>query len=87
MKCSNCGKESTWTEIIGSEFICPKCVQKHSILKLVYNRHLDTFRSVLRKLKIDDYDSYMHITRDQLSFVDFDKIGVKLKTTNVVEID
>jgi hypothetical protein len=87
MKCSNCHRESTWMEVIGSDFICPKCVQRHPILKLVYNRHIDTFHSVLKRLKIGNYGQYMQITRDQLGFVNFDKIGVKLKTTNVVEID
>lgn len=88
MQCSNCKRESSWMEIIGSDFICQKCVQKHKIMRLIYNRHLDTFRSVLKKLNIKNYTEYMGITRKQLEeIVDFDKIGVKLKTTNVVELE
>jgi hypothetical protein len=75
-------------EIIGSDFICPKCVQKHKIMRLIYNRHIDTFRGVLKKLKIKNYSEYMAIRREELEKnVNFDKIGIKLKTTNVVELD
>lgn len=88
MRCSNCDRESTWMGIIGSDFVCNKCVQKHKIMGLICSRHIDTFRSVLKRLHISNYQQYMAITRKQLEGrVDFDKIGIKLKTTNVLEID
>jgi len=74
-------------EIIGSDFVCPKCVQKNKVLGLIHNRHLDTFRSVIKKLTVKNYGEYMAITREQLEkFVNFEKIGIKLKTTNVVHL-
>jgi len=88
MKCVSCGKESSWTEIIGTDFVCIKCVQKHKVLRLVHNRHLDTFRSVLKKLDVKNYADYMKITREQLEkIVNFEKIGIKLKTTNIVDLE
>lgn len=75
-------------EIIGSDFVCQKCVQKHPVMRLIYNRHLDTFRSVIKRLQIKNYSDYMNIKREELEkFVNFEKIGIKLKTTNVVTLD
>ncbi|MFH0979152.1 MAG: hypothetical protein V1837_07700 [Candidatus Woesearchaeota archaeon] len=88
MLCSNCQKEYSWMEIIGSDFVCQKCVQKHPIMRLIYNRHLDTFRSVIKRLAIKNYAEFMAIKREQLEkSVNFDKIGIKLKTTNIISID
>ncbi len=88
MKCDNCGKEETWIEVVGSEFICRKCIRKHKIMGLLLRTHMNTFQFVLRKLKINNYHKFMKITRTQLEeIVDFRKIGVKLDTTNVIELD
>jgi hypothetical protein len=88
MQCSNCRRDASWMEVIGSDFVCAKCVQKHKVMGLIYNRHLDTFRSVLKRLKTKNYAEYMAIKREELEkFVNFDKIGIKLKTTNVVNLD
>ena len=87
MKCDNCGKEETWLQVIGSNFICSRCVQKHKIMGLVFRTHLDLFKSILKKLKVKDYPSYMNLERNEIeSVVDLRKNGIKLKTTNVIEL-
>jgi len=88
MKCDNCGKEETWIEIIGSSFICKKCIRKHKIMGLIFRTHMDTFQFALRELKIKNYKDFMKITRKQLEdIINFRKIGIKLETTNVIELD
>ncbi len=88
MKCSNCNKEDQWLEIIGSDFICKKCINKHKIMGLIYRTHIDTFHFLIRKIKPENYKEFMNITRKQIeSIVDLKKYGIYLKTTNVVEID
>jgi hypothetical protein len=75
-------------EIIGSDFVCQKCVQKHPIMRLIYNRHLDTFRGVIKKFAVRNYAEYMSIKREAVEkFVNLDRIGIKLKTTNIVQLD
>ena len=88
MKCNNCGKEDAWLEMIGQDFICKKCIQKHKIMGNIFRTHMDTFQRVIKKLGVKNFQEYMAITRKQLeSLVDFKKIGVKLATTNVVELE
>lgn len=88
MKCDNCGKEETWIEMIGSNFICRKCVNKHKIMGLILRTHINTFQFVIKKLKVKNYDEFMKISRKQLEeIIDFKRIGIKLETTNVVELD
>jgi hypothetical protein len=88
MKCNNCGKEETWLEMIGSDFICKRCIQKHKILGNIFRTHTKTFRIAMKKLNIGNFEQYMVISRPQLEeVVDFKKIGIKLPTTNVVELE
>jgi hypothetical protein len=43
---------------------------------------------VIKKLAIKNFQEYMAIDRKQLEpLVDFKKIGVKIATTNVVELE
>lgn len=88
MKCSNCKKEEQWLEVIGNDFICKKCVNKHRIMGLIYRTHIDTFHFLVRKLKPNNYEEFMAVTRKQIeSSVNLKKYGIFLKTTNVVEIE
>ncbi|MBW2988759.1 hypothetical protein KY358_00410 [Candidatus Woesearchaeota archaeon] len=88
MKCSNCKKESAWLEVIGSDFICKKCVNKHKIMGLVFRTHIDTFQFLLRKFEPKNYCEFMKITRNEVEkLVNLKKYGIFLKTTNVVELD
>ena len=49
---------------------------------------MNVFRGVLKRLQVKDYTEFMQLKRDDLEkMVDFRKIGIKLKTTNVVNID
>ena len=62
--------------------------EKHRIMGNIYRTHINSFHNVLKKLKITNFDQYIAITREQLEeILDLRKIGVKLKTTNVVELD
>ena len=88
MKCDNCKKEDPWLEMIGANFICKKCAQKHKEMGLVYRTHIDTFHFLLRKIKPKDYEDYLKITRKQIEeLADLKKAGIKFKTTNVVMLE
>ncbi len=88
MKCTNCKKESQWLEIMGSELICKKCVNKNKIMGLVYRTHIDTFHFLLRQIKPKNYEEFMQINRKQVEkLVNLKKYGIFLKTTNVVELE
>lgn len=88
MKCTNCKKENQWLEVIGSDLICKKCVNKHKIMGLIFRTHIDTFHFLLRKLTPKDYEEFMGVTRKQVeNLVNLKKYGIFLKTTNVIEIE
>jgi len=88
MKCDNCGRESMFVEMIGSSMVCKTCIQKHKIMGNLFRTHINTFRYVLRHTKPANYEEYMKIDRKTLDkLVDFAKIGVKVNTTNVVELE
>ncbi len=88
MKCDNCKKEETWLEMIGQNFICHKCIQKHKIMGLIFRTHVNTFKLILKKLKPKDYEEYLKLTRKQIeSVTDLRKAGIYLKTTNIVELE
>jgi hypothetical protein len=87
MKCSNCQKGNNWLEVIGFDFICKKCIQEHKIMGNVYRTHINTFHFILKKLNIKNYSDFRKIKREQIDkIVNLKKIGVKLKTTNVIDL-
>jgi len=80
MKCDNCKKESQWLEIIGSNFICKRCISKHKILGLVIRTHMDTFRFIIRRLKPKNYEEMMRITKEQVEeIVNLKEQGIVIK--------
>jgi len=88
MKCTNCKKEDQWLEMMGSDFICKKCINKHKIMGLIFRTHIDTFHFLLRKIEPKNYQEFMEITRKQIEkLVNLKKYGIFLKTTNVVELE
>ncbi|MBD3164192.1 hypothetical protein GF323_03265 [Candidatus Woesearchaeota archaeon] len=88
MKCDNCKKEDPWLEVIGKNFVCKRCIQKHKEMGLVYRTHINTFHFLLRKIRPESYNDYMMITRKQIeSLADLKKAGIKLPTTNVVHLE
>ncbi len=87
MKCDNCKKEELWLNSIGTEFICKKCIQKHKIMGLIFRTQTDVFKGLLKRLKIKNYEEMMNLERKQIeSTTNLRKFGIKLKTTNVVEL-
>ena len=66
MKCSNCKKESTWLELIGQEFICHKCIQKHKLMGNLLRTNQKSFSIALKKLKINNYEELMNISKEQI---------------------
>lgn len=87
MQCDNCKKEQTWLEGVGNEFICHKCIKKHKLMGLILRTHASSFPTIIKKLNIKNYQELMKITRKQIeSIVNLKKIGVSVKTTNVVEL-
>lgn len=88
MKCDNCKKESQWLEIVGSDFICHKCINKHKVIGFILRTHINTFKAIIKQLKIKNFQEMMKLERKDIekSF-DLKKYGIVLKTTNIVEID
>lgn len=87
MKCDNCQKEDNWMNMIGAELICAKCIQKHKIMGLVFRTQTDAFKKIIKKLKIKNYSEMMSLERKQIEeCVNLRNYGIKLKTTNVVEL-
>jgi len=87
MKCDNCRKESQWLEIIGSQFICNKCINKHKIMGLIYRTHTDTFKYIVKSVGLKDYADFMNLERKKIEdTADLKKAGIFLKTTNVVDL-
>ena len=88
MECDNCRKEQTWLEMLGPHFFCHRCIQKHKILGLVFRTNTEAFKKIIKKLKPKSYEEYLAITRKQIEeIIDLRKYDIKLKTTNVVELD
>ena len=87
MNCDNCKKEDQWLEVIGSNFICAKCIQKHKELGFIYRTKINVFRTIIKEFKPKDFEVYMNITRKQIEEkFNLKSNGIILKTTNVVEI-
>ena len=73
--------------MIGAEFICAKCIQKHKIMGLLFRTKIDAFKKIIKKLKIQNYEEMMNLDRKQIEeCVNLRNYGIKLKTTNVVEL-
>ncbi len=80
MKCKNCKKESQWLEIVGSDFVCRKCIGKHKIIGLILRTHMDTFNFLVRKLKIKNYKELIEVRREEIEkVVELKKYGIFLK--------
>ena len=83
MKCENCKKESQWLEIIGSDFVCHKCIGKHKIIGLILRTHVDTFTFLVRNLKIKNYEELINVKREEIEkAADLKKYGIILKKIN-----
>ncbi|MFH1590880.1 MAG: hypothetical protein ABIC95_03045 [archaeon] len=79
MQCDNCKKEDQWLEMIGPEFVCHKCINKSRIMGLILRTHMDTFRFLVQKLSVKDYDGLMAVTREQIEAVtDLKAQGIEL---------
>jgi hypothetical protein len=88
MKCDHCKKETQWLEIIGQQFICKKCIEKHKILGNLHRTHTNTFNWLIKKLKLVNYEDMMAVSRSKIEeHVDLKSLGIKLRTTNIVEIE
>ena len=79
MKCENCKKESQWLEIVGSDFVCRKCIGKHKIMGLILRTHMDTFNLLVRKLKIKNYEELINVGREEIEkAVDLKQHGIEI---------
>ncbi len=66
MKCENCKKESQWLEMIGTDFVCHKCIGKHKIMGLILRTHIDTFKFLVRNLKISNYQELIKVSQKEI---------------------
>ena len=77
MDCDICKKESKWLEIIGPSFICHKCIRKNKVMGLILRTHTDTFRHIIKKLKIKSYEELIKIKREEIEEkTDLKKYGI-----------
>lgn len=65
MKCDICKKESTWLEFVGSDMVCNKCINKNKVMGNVLRTHVNTFRFLIKKMKIENYEDLMKITKKE----------------------
>jgi hypothetical protein len=80
MKCKNCKKESQWLEIVGSDYVCHKCIGKHKIMGLVLRTHMDTFNFLIRNLKIKNYEELIGVKQEEIEkAADLKKYGILLR--------
>jgi hypothetical protein len=66
MNCEICRKESQWLEIVGKNFCCYKCINKNKIMGLVLRTHADTFRYIIKKLEVKDYEHMMKLKKEDI---------------------
>ena len=87
MKCDACKKEQPWLEVVGSEFVCHKCISKSKLMGLILRTHTDTFRYIVKTLKVPNYEALLKLTRQDVEKItDLKKYGIQLKTTNFVKL-
>ena len=79
MECGNCKKESQWLGIVGSDFVCHKCIGKNKIMGLILRTHMDTFNLLVRKLKINNYKELIEVRREEIEkVVDLKQHGIEI---------
>jgi len=70
MKCDICNKESDWLEVIGSNFVCHACIQKHNpLLGKILRTHMESFERMLKRKKPKDFEEFKHYTREDIKTV------------------
>jgi len=76
MKCDNCAKEIPWLEVIGSNFVCHKCIQKENkLMGNILRTHMDSFVRIMKKMEIQDFEQFKNITKEDIKkFVDISKV-------------
>ncbi len=80
MLCTVCQKESRWLEIIGADFVCHNCIKRNKLMSYILKTHADTFRFIIKALKIKDYKEFLKITKEDIDKVtDLKKYGINIK--------
>ena len=52
--------------MVGSNFICRKCINKHKIMGLILRTHADTFKFLIKNLKVGNYEEMMKLERKDI---------------------
>ena len=66
MKCNICNKESQWLDFIGKECVCYKCINKNKLMGLIFRTHANTFRFLIRKMRISSYEQLLGVTKEDV---------------------
>jgi hypothetical protein len=70
MECEICKTPAEWLEIVGKNFCCYRCInKKNKMMGTVLRTHADTFRHVVKKLKVPDYEALAGITKEDIESV------------------
>lgn len=67
MKCDICSKEKQWLEVIGKNFVCHSCIQKHNkLLGNILRTHMDSFQRILKKKKVQDFEEFKQLKKEDI---------------------
>ena len=70
--------------MIGTDFVCHKCIGKHKIIGLILRTHIDTFNFLVRNLKIKNYQELIKVGREEIEKVaDLKKHEIFLKNEEI----
>jgi hypothetical protein len=64
MKCSICGTEKNWLNLIGIDNVCNKCIEKNTIFKEIRFSNDKRLNIVLKKRNIPDFNSLKQFTEE-----------------------
>jgi hypothetical protein len=67
MKCDICKKETQWLEVIGKDFVCHSCIQKHNkLIGAILRTHMDSFNRIMKKKKVQDFEEFKRLKKEDI---------------------
>lgn len=67
MLCDICKKDVTWINMVGKDYVCNKCIVKHTVLKEVNKSDESRLRAILRELNPKDFEEMKTYTNESLA--------------------
>jgi len=73
MKCTICDKDNSWLSYIGKDYVCSKCIVKHTIFKEIRFSDEKRLKKVLRRRKLNSFDDLKNITEKDFEQINLEK--------------